>query len=75
MGTNGTHFHLTTNQKQFTQIWVLTHHLYEIAVVVPQVSFHEETSGGVLIIERFRVTFMANSKHEFVHVPHDQVFP
>ena len=26
MGTNGTHFHRPTNQKQFTQIWVVTHH-------------------------------------------------
>ena len=38
----------------------------EISLVVPQTTFHEETSGGVLIIERFRVIFMANCKHEFV---------
>ena len=29
-------------------------------------TFHEETSGGVLTKERFRVAFTAISKHEFV---------
>ena len=33
---------------------------------------HKETSGGVLTIERFRVTFTANSKHKFVS--HDLLY-
>ena len=37
-----------------------------------QTTFHEETSGGVLTKERFRVVLTANSKHEFVS--HDLLY-
>ena len=30
-----------------TQIWVVIHHQCGISALVPQTSFHEETSGGI----------------------------
>ena len=36
--------------RRTTQIWVVTHHQYEISALFSQTSFRAETSGGVVKI-------------------------
>ena len=40
----------TTNQKHYTQYWMVTRHQYGISALVSQMSFRGETSGGVCFL-------------------------